>query len=326
MRTAFIFAGIFFLCAAISGCRMEEEAGGKETLVIVVCSDDDWSEAGSALEKAFGVKEKTLERQLVFDLKRVGAEDLDMYRYRKNLLLMGSIKSDLMRDVLSEDAKVMVSSGESYMFGSLDAWANNQILVMTVASEDRPLGDIVRSTASSAFKYFKEECQERIRRRIYSSGIEEGLKVRMKERFGWSIDLPRAYITAEEDSIGCLVSFIKHIPERVISVYWGFDKGNRSWVDIRDEMGARYLQGDMVHRDRYEEVSATFRGYEAVKLTGHWENRKKIMGGPFVTYCFQDSVSGTYYMVDYNIFAPAEKKWPIMAQMEWIAQTFKIYR
>ncbi|TET43967.1 DUF4837 family protein [candidate division TA06 bacterium] len=326
MRVAITLATIFFLCMVISGCRIQEEAGGKETMVVVVCSDDDWSDAGPALEKAFSVKEKTLEGQRIFELKRVPAKDMDMYRYRKNLLLMGSIHSDLMKGVLSEDAKVMVSSGESYMFGSLDAWANNQILVMTVSSEDKSLGEITRSTARSAFKYFREECRERIRRRIYSSGIEEGLKAQMKERHGWSIDLPKAYIPAAEDSIGHLVSFIKHVPERVISVYWGFDKERKSWVDIRDEMGARYLQGDIVHRDRYREISTTFRGHKAVKLTGHWENKKKIMGGPFVAYCFQDTISGTYYMVDYNIFAPAEKKWPIVAQMEWIAQTFKIYR
>ena len=326
MKVAIVFTTIFFVCMAIGGCRVEEEAGGKETVVVAVCSDDDWSDAGSALEKAFSVKEKTLEGQLVLELKRVRAVDVDMYRYRKNLLLMGRVDSDLMKDVLSEDAKVMVSSGESYMFGSLDAWANNQILVMTVAPEDKPLGEIVSSTARSAFKYFGEECKKRIRRRIYSSGIEEDMKAQMRERYGWSIDLPKAYVPAAEDSIGHLVSFIKHIPERVISVYWGFDKGSKSWVDIRDEMGAMYLQGDMVHRDLYRKVSATFRGYKAVKLTGHWENRKKIMGGPFVTYCFQDSISGTYYVVDYNVFAPAEKKWPIMNQMEWIAQTFRIYR
>lgn len=326
MRATITLVTVILLCMVIHGCRMEEEAGGKETVIIAVCNDEDWSDAGAALEEAFSVRERAVEGQFVFELKRVPETSLDMYRYRKNILLMGSINSDMMENVLSEDAKVMVSSGESYMFGSLDAWANDQILVMVVAPEDRSPGDIIRTTGRSAFRYFKEECEERIRRRIYSSGIEEEIKAQMRERYGWTINLPKAYLLAAEDSVDLLVSFIKHVPERVISVYWGFDKGNKSWVDVRDRMAAKHLQGDVVDRGRYMEIPTTFRGHKATKLTGHWENRRKIMGGPFVAYCFQDTISGTYYMVDYNVFAPAEKKWPIMAQMEWIAQTFKIHR
>lgn len=325
MRLAVGLFVILVVCVALLGCRAKQEAGGRETLIVVVCSDEDWESAGPALRDAFSVRERTIERQRVFDLKRVAARDVDMYRFRKNLLLMGGVNSDLMKDVMSEDAKVMVNSGESYMFGSLDGWAGNQILVMLVAPADKPLAQVVRLTGHPMFRYFKRESLERIRRRIYSSGIEEETKIGMKEKYGWSIDLPKAYRVASEDSAGGLVSFIKHIPERVISVYWGFEKGDGSWVDIRDEMAAEYLQGDRIDRRRYREMPVTFRGYEATKLAGHWENQKKVMGGPFVSYCFQDTVSGTYYMVDYNVFAPGEKKWPITGQMEWIAQTFTIH-
>jgi len=325
MRSASVLPVILVLCLAIVGCSVEQEAGGKETVLVVVCSDEDWESAGPGLEEAFSVKERTVEGQRVFDLKRVVTEDLDMYRFRRNLLLMGTVDSDLMKDVIGEETKVMVSSGESYMFGSLDGWASNQILVMLVASADKSLTEVVRLTGRSTFRHLRQECLERIRRRIYSSGIEEEIKAEMKEKYGWSVDLPKAYRLAVEDSLGGLVSFIKHVPERVISVYWGFNKGNRSWADIRDEMAARYLQNDKIDRERYREIPTTFRAYEAVKLTGHWENQKKVMGGPFVAYCFQNTDSGLYYMIDYNVFAPAEKKWPITGQLEWIAQTFSIY-
>jgi len=314
-----------WLLVSLAGCKIGQEAGGRETDVVVVCGDEDWEDVGPILTEAFSVTEKTLHEQRVFDLVRARAQDLELYRFRKNLILMGNLESDVFEDVLSEDARVMVASGESYMFGSLDGWITGQIVVMIVAPPGKSLSDIVALAGPSAFKYFNEHCLERIRTRIYSEGIEEALKVRLRQAYGWTMDLPMGYKVADEDSSGGFVSFIRHNPERVILVYWGFDKGERSWIDIRNVMGLRYLQGDEVLPERVRQRGADFRGYTSRRLEGHWENEEKVMGGPFVTYCFQDTVSGMYYMVDYNAFAPAKKKWPILGQLEWIARTFTLH-
>jgi hypothetical protein len=90
-------------------------------------------------------------------------------------------------------------------------------------------------------------------------------------------------------------------------------------------MSLTYLQGDEVVSERVREHDVDFRGYRARKLDGHWENEAKVMGGPFTTYCFQDTATGTHYMVDYNVFAPGRRKWPITGQMEWIVQTFTLH-
>jgi hypothetical protein len=305
---------------------MGQEAGGKETTVVVVCADDDWEQAGPNLSEAFSVKEKTLPEQLVFDLVRYRAQDLELYRFRKNLILLGDMDSEVFRDVLSEDARVMVRSGESYMFGSLDGWIGGQILVMIVAPPEEPLSRIVELAGPAAFEYFRTHSLDRIRKRIYGDGIEEKTKDHTKKAYGWTLDLPRGYRIADEDSSGRFVSFIKHDPERVILVYWGFEKGEKSWVDVRNEMSSVYLQGDEVVLERASMSDVNFRGYRARKIEGHWENEDKVMGGPFTTYCFQDTISGTYYMVDYNVFAPAMRKWPILGQVEWITQTFTLDR
>jgi hypothetical protein len=196
---------------------------------------------------------------------------------------------------------------------------------MIVAPPDKPLSEIVGLAGPSAFRYFKQHCLERIGSRMYNQGIEEEVKLRLKGMYGWTLDLPKGYRIAAEDSSGGFVSFIKHYPERVILVRWGFQTDESSWIDTRNEMSMAYLQGDQAVPERVTETDTLFRGYSARRLAGHWENEEKVMGGPFVTYCFQDTVSGTYYMVDYNIFAPAKKKWPILGQMERIAQTFTLY-
>ena len=325
MRYIFALFLALSLAVLLSGCRAGQEAGGKETDIVVVCTDEDWEQAGTVLEEAFSVTEEAPQEQKVFDLLRAKAQDLELYKYRKNLVLIGGLDSAVFEDVLSEDARVMARSGESYMFGSIDGWISGQILVMIVSPPDKLLSDIVGLAGPAAFRYFREHCLERIRRRIYSQGIEEEVKRRMREAYGWTIDLPKGYRVATEDSSGGFVSFIRHYPERVILVHWGFDKGGSPWIEARNEMSMAYLQGDEAVPERVREIDVSFRGYSARRLAGHWENEEKVMGGPFVTYCFQDTVSGEHFMVDYNVFAPAKKKWPITGQMEWIAQTFTLH-
>lgn len=326
MKNTIGFLIFFLLVIWTAGCKMGTEAGGRETDVIVLCTDADWDQAGSALDKAFSVTEETPQEQRAFDLMRADLEDLELYRFRKNLILMGGVRSSVFDDILSEETKVMVRSGESFMFGSIDGWINGQILVMIVAPADRPLSDIVEMVGPRAVEYFRSHCLERIRSRIYRDGAEEEVKAHLKKSYGWSLDLPKGYRLATEDSSGGFVSFIRHNPERVILVHWGFEKGARTWIDVRNSMSLVYLQGDEVSPDRVTEETVNFRGHKARKLRGHWENEQKVMGGPFVSYCFQDTVSGVYYMVDYNVFAPTKRKWPILGQTEWIAQTFTLYR
>jgi hypothetical protein len=326
MRKSILLFVILVACFAASGCKIGQEAGGRETDVIVVAGEEDWQEAGAAVEEAFSEREKMLDQQKIFDLIRVDEQDLELYRYRKNLLLVSRLDSDLVKDVLAEDARVTVRSGESYMFGSLGAWIPEQILVVIVAPPDKSLEEVAKMTAPSAFKFFKDECLERIRRRIYRQGENQKLRALVEGKYGWTIDVPNGYEIADDDSAAGVVSLIRHNPERSLVVFWGFPKDDKSWADLRDEMAALYLQGDEVVRKTVSERATDFGGYEAKVLSGQWENERKLIGGPFVTYCFQDTSSGEYYMIDYNVFAPAEKKWPILGQLEWIARTFRIVR
>jgi hypothetical protein len=46
------------------------------------------------------------------------------------------------------------------------------------------------------------------------------------------------------------------------------------------------------------------------------------MGGPFITYCFYDSSQGRRYLLDTHLFAPGEKQYFLMKQLELVANTF----
>lgn len=47
-------------------------------------------------------------------------------------------------------------------------------------------------------------------------------------------------------------------------------------------------------------------------------------GGPFRSYGFYNESDHRLYLMDYSVFAPGEKKWPFMRQLEAMARTFMV--
>jgi hypothetical protein len=112
----------------------------------------------------------------------------------------------------------------------------------------------------------------------------------------------------------------------VLSIYWE-DSSNQQFtkeyaVKLREKLGKIYLEGDFVLDTLLYESYGVFNSYPSIKLCGVWQNEEKIMGGPFRSYMFFGK--GKLYFVDLHVFAPGEKKWFLLEQLESIATTFRI--
>jgi hypothetical protein len=65
-----------------------------------------------------------------------------------------------------------------------------------------------------------------------------------------------------------------------------------------------------------------FAGRRALKISGIWENRTLLVGGPFRTYCFYDQDTGRRYMVDAAVYAAGTEKEPYLRQVDLIIGSF----
>jgi len=62
-------------------------------------------------------------------------------------------------------------------------------------------------------------------------------------------------------------------------------------------------------------------GRQIAAFRGLWGMRKDAMGGPFVAYYYPDSVNNRLLVAEGFIFAPEEKKRPLIRKIEASLQT-----
>ena len=60
---------------------------------------------------------------------------------------------------------------------------------------------------------------------------------------------------------------------------------------------------------------------DVLSVRGLWDMREDAMGGPFVCYVYPDYTNGRLLLAEGFVFAPDEKKRPIIRQMEAALQT-----
>lgn len=319
--------------ALLAGCgRSTKKAGGPEDEIIVLCRQEVWEEVKPVLSSALEKEIFTPTRELVFEIQRVDWENFALYRYRRNLLIIGPLEgggevSQLIRELLTEEAQKSASLGEAYLFGREDAWAEGQLLLVVTAPGGTRLQRVLEREKEGVYRFFDQGGTERIRRVIYRDGYQEEVAQHLEKSYEWSIHLPLGYRTAVEDSKGNLLSFIRHYPDRLIFIYWDERKTEEInpalCLSRRNYLGSKYFEGDKINPERTRTEWVDFQGRKALKIKGIWQNDEKVMGGPFQSYCFYDKSQKRFYLLDFHVFCPGRKKLSYLKELDLVCQTFR---
>lgn len=317
------------------GCKKRlPNAGGQRDIIVVLAEDSDWDKTKDALEDALERDVFTPNRETIYYLLHGLPENLPSYFYGKNLILIGNLEglseaSKLISNLLTDNAINKVKKKEAFIFEKDNPWAFSQYLLIITTPGKPELVDIIKKNRDVIFNYFENASSERAKYLIYSAGRVKAKEEKLKNEFFFSIDLPFGFFWAGEDSLKTFAKFVRHYPFRSISIGWQ-DKllDSISWNDacrIRDSIGTLYFENDLIVKDMTKGKHVEFLERGGYKLEGIWENDEKIMGGPFRTYLFNDSLHNRSYIIDIHVFAPGKKKWFYLKELEAIASTFRTY-
>lgn len=69
----------------------------------------------------------------------------------------------------------------------------------------------------------------------------------------------------------------------------------------------------------------SFEGKSVTAVRGLWDMRNDAMGGPFVSYLYTDTLNSRVLVAEGFVFAPEEKKRPIVRQLEAALQTLSFF-
>lgn len=321
---------ILIIVWALSGCGRLPEGGGGLHEVVAVADSEDWASAGELVRGALERVVRTPQEEKVFIVRIEPPEKFGFFRRWRNILLIARLDTpegtaDLVRSLLGRRVLKRIEDEGAVLGFRRDVWARDQFFCALVARDGEALREKAGEWGDAIFRMFEKALEERLSGWIYRHGEERGAEDMLRSRFGWSLRLPRGY-RVERAGEG-FVWVRKRTPERWIFVWWGDapDTLDGAWLRAqRDNIGARYYNGDRVVPQWLKEEAVEFAGRPAVRLSGIWENPRFVAGGPFRCYGFQHE--GRAYIVDVAVFVPGATKEPYLRQVDLVARSFSFVR
>lgn len=332
-KATFLLAVIALTIGFSAGCAKRSPiAGGDEYAIYVVADDTEWSQLGGLIKDIFEKKLVTPQVETVFEVRRATPKQFKQYRLMQNLLILSAMEpqSDadkLVRRLLDAEAMNKVLTGEEYLFVSRDAFARGQFL-MILASKDIPnLKAHIMVYPDYLYHLFLNERNRRLRESLF--WLTEGkLERRLKNKYGWTLKVPRDFKLAQESSEDHVVWLRWAFPDMNVFVHWEEAAGPQAltqrWLEDKVSwMLQAYYDSAQVAKGYVYEKTGRFKGRSAEEMYGLWEINSKGAGGPFHAIAFWDEASKRIYLIDLVLYAPGRRKEPWLRRLDLIADTFR---
>ncbi|MBD3286327.1 DUF4837 family protein [candidate division WOR-3 bacterium] len=188
----------------------------------------------------------------------------------------------------------------------------------------------VRSRLRSGFK---RRLLERMDGVTYGRGEDKKLTKEI-EKYGFKLRVPEKWYLDERYAEDNFIWIHAFSPNRLIFVYWEDEEREGitrdAMLDLRDSLAHEFYEGDTLYRPLTTAGPYFFRGNQAVKLEGVWQNDSLVAdgrvitgGGPMISFAFNEE--GRFWMVDAMLFYPdtPRKKIFWLNQLEVILATFE---
>jgi hypothetical protein len=322
------------LIVAVS-CNMKRDSLGSLDKIIIIADSTEWAEIGEDVLAVMDKKVYTPQPESIFNLLQRNPEDLKKLTRFPNLLVVGTLEAQgSMRDLLDKllaGSQSRVQADSAFLFNKTNPWAINQMLVLAVSKDIPTLQKKLRENGDRLFNLFDEKISANVFQSLYIHFEQQDISKRLMERHGWSVRVQHDYHVAVDSSDIRYVWLRRYNPQRWLSVYWEpIDDPSllsKEWMlEKRGDIIAKFYDGDYVYEDdtiKVQEKSVDFNGRYAIRLEGVWQNEKHVMGGPFRSYGFYNESDGRLYLIDLSVFAPGQRKYQYIRQLDGIASTFK---
>lgn len=227
-------------------------------------------------------------------------------------------------DRMIRDMGEMIIKGRFGFFRLKDLWARNQLICLFIAKDS--LAEGLKRYALRIHYTFEQDFLKRLEEATYKEGYDEKLTRYIFNRYGFGIKVPKGFMINEKFKKNNFIYIFGHNPDRSIFIYWGKrrDLDKNRLLALRDSLTQRFYEGDILLENLTTTEETDFLGSPGLRILGVWENKKRVIGGPFISYCF--NYNNRFFFIDGVLFLPGEKKLNSLFQLKIILKTFKIER
>lgn len=305
------------LIISFTGCQdksLPHAAGNRDEVVVLVPEGDE--NIAKLLSKYIEKEFFLPSRETVYYLNISDYSKISTYRLWRNLIMIGYPGSTV-DTFLSQNAKEEAKSGA--VFHERDLFVKGQTVIVIYGKEKDSLKSVIDEYGETIYSILREDEKERIKSLLFLDGEQKKKQEEMMRLFGSSFRIPLGYkISVKERNI---VSFIRHYPDRLFTLYYELNGKIRDPIKLRDSLWTIYFEGDSVLKNYTTIDTVEFLGVKSIRIRGVWQNYEKVMGGPFVSYLF--TKNNVLYFIDGHLFSPQFKKWPYLDELQIILETFK---
>jgi hypothetical protein len=344
----YFFTGYLFfvlLLLYLPSCHLDTtdvDATGSFDEVLVISDDAKWeSNYQKLVEQQFEVPYDVLPQpEKSLSIAHVSFNKFDnIFKRFRNILIIADLEDNsgatqLAIEHLGENLTAKAFNNPDFFLGKkTDLWANNQLVVFLFAPGVARLDSILSQKGSFIKNIFLQNELNRYHAAVMSVKENKEIMKTVREKFGFSMDIPSDYFIAKNEG-GFLwarketdeISFNLMFYEEPLSNEAAKNRG----VELRNLLGKMHVssnvQGSYMTTDSIlppESFIKNQNGITIYETKGLWRLEKDFMGGPFVTYYFENTDLKKAFVIDAFIHAPGTKKKPQVRRLEALLATVK---
>lgn len=324
---------ILLIVFLISGCDVKVGVLGYPQEIFIVADSSLWKEVGPEITEVFEAAVYTPMAEPSFSVSWIPLEELNEYKERMNVFLMGvageeNSTTTYMENILPVEFKTGVADDQYFYLYNDNLYAYGQISLILYANDRKTFKEKFRQFSENIFNDFSAKYYKRLSEDMFKTGEQNDLEEILLEKYGWKLRIQHDYFFAMQDIKEKYIWLRRMDPDRWISIWEMEGEPNDlvldSLITIRNKVLGKHYEGDHVSEEDTYISRVEFSGRPSVKVVGVWQNDSLYVGGPFRTYAFFDSVKAKIYCIDIAVMAPNKQKKPYVDQLEVIANTFKV--
>lgn len=220
--------------------------------------------------------------------------------------------------------KVDMKHEESRMTLEKDLYARPQVVEGLYAPTDWAFVRLLEAHKKDILRHFNENEFAR-ERKFLEKNYNGAVMAQVKKQFGVSINVPQDVDDMKIGENFLWASASKKDFLQNVCIYTLPWSNNLSFEDVRDSVMKVNIPGDRedqwMETDRRTVMIDDITRTDLLVVRGLWDMRNDAMGGPFVSYCYVDTIRNRFLIVEGFVFAPDKKKRPIIRQLEAALQT-----
>jgi hypothetical protein len=329
----------FVLCLSVglffSGCGVKRQSLGSRNKIVVIADSSLFAEIEPDLSKMLCQELYTPQPEPIFSLMLQTPTELEKLTRFPNLLIVGTLEStgkmgDLLGKFLSGPSLKRVQADSAFLFNKENAWAYDQMLAVLVSKDKETLLQNISANGQAVFDLFDRHERKAVLKMLFDRYEQKEIPKRLMNEHGWSVRVQHDYFIAVDSSAVRSVWLRRMDPQRSLFIYWEPCNDpsvlSKEWMmDRRQQFSIKFFDGDYVYEDStitVQEKVVDFCNRYAIRLDGVWQNDKYTMGGPFRSYGFYNESDKRLYLIDLLVYAPGERKYQFLRQLDCMAATF----